>query len=445
MKFSSFVLLFLIPFFPFAQYVNKQIDHIVEEHYSSFPDVGLVVSVSNPDGIVYERASGYADLAFDIKAGTNHKFRIGSITKQFTAVAILKLLEENKLSLTDSIQQFLPDFPYHGHKITIEHLLTHTSGVPEYTYKEDWFPVISKTSKTPLELVEYFMHDPFQFNPGERYAYSNSGYHLLGCIIEKVTQKSYEEYLSSIIFEPLGMENTSCHNSLQILKNFAKGYESRNGAVYNASYVDPQQPFAAGNIVSTTGDLRKWYEGLFNEKIIRAQTLAKALQPFQLNNSQYTHYGYGWELDTIQGMPVIKHNGTIPGYNADVLYFLDSKILVSALSNSMPVTNMVKKIGAAANLKPLEEPEYLNLSLKKLAEFEAAYEGSFGQYLFEVIDNRLYYSSGGGNKFEIKAVEKNKFYSRDWDVFFEFKKFDSSKYQNVVLHWNGEEYEFKKI
>lgn len=436
------LLFLLIPGICFSQNLSEEIDNIIENHHSTFPEVGLVVSVSRPGEIIYEKAKGLSDLSFEVPTQVDHKFRIGSVTKQFTAVAILQLSENHKLSLEDSIQKFLPEYPSKGKPILIKHLLSHTSGIPDYVNKPEWFPKISKLNLDPQQLMHYFKADSLNFSPGERFEYSNSGYHLLGLIIEKVSGFTYAEYLQKKIFQPLEMNSSFCYLADEPVKDLAKGYTDGTTGKSKAIYIFPAQAYSAGSIVSTVSDLRKWYEGLFTYRILKQESLEQAIKPFRLNDSAFTYYGFGWQLDTIQGMPVIKHGGDYPGYNSEVIYFPETKILVSAVSNSMPVTTMVKKIGALANNRPLPLPEFIDLPEKELQTFEAVYRSGTDTWIFESKGKKLFYTRNGSRRFEIKPVTRSKFYSQDWDVYLDFRDFKNSKYRQFFLIWNGQEIQF---
>ena len=393
-----------------------------------------MISVSNEQEVLFEKAYGYSNLSFEVKAETDHKFRIGSLTKQFTAVAILKLVEQEKLSLADPLEKYLPGFPS---GVNIEHLLTHTSGLIDYGNKPYWFPKVSKQDLEPAALAEYIKNDSLQFQPGSSYHYSNSGYHLLGLIIEKVSGRTYAEFMKEEIFNPLEMTNTFAHNSTSVIEGLAEGYEFRNGVSYAPEYIHPKQPFSAGNLLSTAADLRKWYKGLFSGKIIKPETLEMALTPYTLNDSTETAYGYGWDLDKLQGLQVIKHGSYYPGYTAEAWYFPETKVLVTAFSNSMPLTNLAKKAGLLANSKPLEQKEFLQLTAEELLPFSATYEKGNDQWAFDVIDDKVYYSRNNSSWYEIKPVKKNLFYSLDWDIYLEFKDLKNGIFNTYVFHWNG--------
>ncbi|MFD1079620.1 serine hydrolase domain-containing protein, partial [Longispora fulva] len=235
------------------------------------------------------------------------KFRIGSVTKQFTAVAILQLMERGKLHLNDSIQKFLPNFPVKKHTTTIEHLLTHTSGLKEVTELEVFSTDLMLKGIDPELLINYFKDYPLEFEPGTEFRYSNSGYHLLGLIVQKVSGMEYNKYIKKNLFEPAGMENSMAGDNRELISNRVSGYEKANSSIVNAAYLDMSIPFSAGNLLSTTSDINKWYKALFQYQLIPEGTLEKALTPYRFKDSSSSKYGYGWFIDSLQGEKVVSH------------------------------------------------------------------------------------------------------------------------------------------
>ncbi len=242
---------------------------LVDDLYKPFQTKyasGVAVLVSQNGKVIYKKAYGYADAEKKTPITPSTKFRIGSITKQFTASAILKLQEEGKLKVTDKLSKYFPDFP-RGDEVTIHHLLTHTSGIHSYTGKNDFIEKVVKPI-TNEALLAYFKNDPYDFNPGERYQYNNSGYFLLGYIIEKISGKSYAQYLQDAFFTPLQMKNTGIHSSTLKLENEAKGLTKENGQYKLALDWDMSWAGGAGAIYSTVEDLYTWNEAVFNGKVL---------------------------------------------------------------------------------------------------------------------------------------------------------------------------------
>ncbi|MAP88534.1 hypothetical protein CMK16_14410, partial [Candidatus Poribacteria bacterium] len=243
---------------------------------------GAAVLIAQDGEILYQKGFGYANLENQIPITPQTKFRIGSITKQFTASAILKLQEESLLKVTDRLSKFLPDYP-RGDEVTIHHLLTHTSGIHNYTdYPE--FASAVETYIEAEEMIQLFKTDKFDFNPGEKWAYSNSGYFLLGYIIEKVSGQSLENHLKHHFFDPTGMKNTEVHNSKHPPKNEATGYSYSYvaGKPEKAINWDMSRVGGAGNLYSTTQDLYHWNEAIFKSKLLNQNTLKSAFTPVKI-------------------------------------------------------------------------------------------------------------------------------------------------------------------
>jgi len=262
------------------------------------------------DGKVLRKINyGLANIEFGVANTPETKFRLGSMTKSFTATAILMLHDQEQLNIDDPVSKYLTDFP-NVNQITIRHLLTHTSGFSE--------------SK----------EEPLLFEPGKRISYSNYGYNLLGQIIEKVSGNSYETYLQEKIFEPLGMSNSGYDHAAPILKNRASGYTNRtNGTFVNSEYIDMSGPHSAGALYSTVEDLFLWDQALYSGKLLKANTLKQSFTPTKLSSGREAAYGMGWMLNSRGGLQEVGHGGDITGFNSYIARFPDQKFTVVVLSN----------------------------------------------------------------------------------------------------------------
>ena len=304
---------------------DPKMDAVPQAYFDSGRFMGAVLAVR--DGtVLLDKGYGRADLEWNIPNSPQVKFRLGSITKQFTAAAILLLEQQGKLKTDDPIKKYLPDAPAAWDKITIYHLLTHTSGIPNFTGFAD-YPVFEKLHTTPAELVARFRDKPLEFEPGEKFSYSNSGYALLGYLIEKVSGRGYADFLQETIFTPLRMADTGYDVSAKILEQRARGYSRGLDGLVNAGPVDMTVPFAAGGLYSTTHDLLLWETGLFGGKLLSAASLKKMTTPFKQD------YGCGLAIKTEDGHRWIGHGGGIPGFNTDLRYYPDDKLTLVALGN----------------------------------------------------------------------------------------------------------------
>jgi CubicO group peptidase (beta-lactamase class C family) len=298
---------------------------------------GIAVLVSQDGNIVYKKAFGYADIAHKTPITPLTKFRIGSITKQFIASAILKLQEEGKISVKDKLAKFFPDFP-RGDEVTIHHLLTHTSGIHSFTNKDSFLVDVIKPV-TNEQLYNYFKNDTYDFNPGTRYMYNNSGYFLLGYIIEKITGAHYGEYLKKTFFDPLGMTNTGVHTPSLKLTNEALGYQKQTSGYDRSLNWNMDWAGGAGSLYSTVEDLHKWNEGLFNNKVLKEESMKAAFTPVLLNNGQEPagmKYGYGWGISEYRGVKSLGHSGGLHGFISQLMRVTDKKMNIVLLTNVMP-------------------------------------------------------------------------------------------------------------
>ena len=298
---------------------------------------GISVLVAKDGKIIYEKGYGYADLEHKTKISPQTKFRIGSITKQFIASAILKLQEEGRLSINDKLSKYFPDFP-RGGEVSVHQLLTHTSGIHSFTNKETFFADVVKPI-TNDGLLNYFKNDEYDFNPGERYQYNNSGYFLLGLIIEKITGDNYGNYLKKTFFDPIGMTNTGVYSTRVKLTNEALGYEKVNDTYKRALNWNMDWAGGAGSLYSTTEDLFKWNEAVFNNKVLKPESMKAAFTPVVLNNGSKppgVEYGYGWGLGEYRGTNNVSHSGGLHGFISQLMRVPKENMTVVLLTNVIP-------------------------------------------------------------------------------------------------------------
>jgi len=294
---------------------------------------GAAVIVVKDGKTILRKGYGMADLELGIPVDPGMVFRIGSVTKQFTAAAIMLCVERGLLSLDDDVTKFLPGYPTQGRHISIEHLLTHTSGVRSYTGLPSFLSNMRKDYSV-AEMIELFGPQPMEFQPGEKWAYSNSGYFLLGAILEKVSGMSYEEFMKQSIFQPLGMDHTAYGSEAPIIPKRVHGYEKGPDGWINAAYLSMTQPYAAGSLVSNVDDLATWDAALTAGKLLRKETLVRMWTPYKLAGGDVTGYGYGWAISRFEGHPVIGHGGGINGFSCHVLRLPDDGLFVALLTNA---------------------------------------------------------------------------------------------------------------
>ena len=326
------------------EYLSRRFDQVLQTEYKP-TEPGCSVLISRQGKIIYKQAYGISDMELATSLKPEMVFRIGSISKQFTSIAILQLVEKGKIKLSDDIQKYIKDYPSQGHIISIEHLLTHTSGIKSFTsifnFEDDQF----KLDMTPKELIDLFKNEPMDFVPGSKFLYNNSGYILLGYIIELVSGQSYQKYMEENIFKPLKLSNIHYDNHHQLIKNRTKGYQAKLKGFENASYISMTIPYSAGALVSDTEDLFKWNTALFQEKLVKKETLDQAFKSYKLTNGKDTGYGYGWGIGSYKGKKVYFHGGGIVGFFTFAIYLPEEDIYVAVLTNKSvgePSTTAIK-------------------------------------------------------------------------------------------------------
>jgi CubicO group peptidase (beta-lactamase class C family) len=302
---------------------------------SSDTTASVAIGVMRGAEVILAEGYGHADIENDVHATAETVYRIGSITKQFTSTAIMQLVERGDIDPDDEITEFLPDYATQGHRITIHHLLTHTSGIKSYTglgreHRNRTFRV----DLTHDELIDMFEDEPFDFGPGEQWRYNNSGYYLLGVIIERVTGQSYADYLDEHIYGPLEMNASSYCGEKKIIPNRAEGYERSDGRLVNDDPLSMNIPGAAGALCSSVTDLLKWQTAMNANSLISQQSYDLMTTPARLNNDSVTTYGYGLAVRETNGHRRIAHGGGINGFVTMLAYYPDDDLTVVVLSNT---------------------------------------------------------------------------------------------------------------
>ena len=295
---------------------------------------GAAVIVVQDGKPVLRKGYGLAEVELGVPIQPDMVFRVGSVTKEFTSACVLLLAEQGRLRLDDDIAKYLPDYPAGGRRITIEQLLTHTSGIRSYTDMPAWAARM-REDWTLSELVDIFKNEPFDFEPGTRWHYSNSGYVLLGLILEKATGKKYGDLVSEMIFRPLGMKDTRYGSDEPIVPRRVSGYQKTAAGVVNAPFLSMTQPFSAGAIVSTVDDLARWQAALDRGAILTPESRKKMWTPVTLPDGTPTRYGYGWDIWSYEDHPVVEHGGSINGFQTANMRWPADRLYVAVLSNCL--------------------------------------------------------------------------------------------------------------
>ena len=406
----------------FSQKLDKRIDKMASAMYEA-DKTGATILVAKGDEVLYKKGFGMANLELKVPMQPEMVMEIGSITKQFTAAAILMLMEEGKLSLDDDITKFISDYPTHGHTITIHHLLTHTSGIKSYTSMQEWTTQWRKDF-APMELIDLFKNQPMDFAPGEQWSYNNSGYFLLGYIIEKASGMKYAEFIDQRIFRPLNMKNSYYGSMRKLIPNRAEGYQTEGEEILNAEYLSLTQPYAAGSLMSTVEDLYTWNRAVMSGKVISKESLALAHTDYPLNNGEKTNYGYGWGFNDINGSRTIEHSGGIFGYISNGIYLPDEDIYVVILTNCNcedPGT-LSTRIAAEAAGKPYPEmDDVISLKADDMQKFTGVYEFDDGLLReFSLDGDQLYSQREYNTPLKVYPYGPNKFFYEGSLVLLEF-------------------------
>jgi D-alanyl-D-alanine carboxypeptidase len=309
-----------------------RVDSLVHAYMAESHAPGLSVAVTRGRDTLIMAGYGLADIAAHRQATPATIYEIGSNTKQFTSAAIMRLAEQHKLSIDDEVSKFLPQIPLHGNRVTIRQLLTHTSGIHSYTEVEAWRAHWAE-DLTPDSIMGFVAKDTFDFAPGTRFKYDNSGYILLGMVIEKVSGKSYAKYLENEFFKPLGLTHTSYCPSHPTDTAFASGYSKKDDGVVPHEYLSLTQPYAAGSLCSTVGDFVQWQRALAGGKVVSPESFTQMSTAGTLNSGEHTRYGFGLAPGDILGHKDVGHSGGIPGFTTMAYYFPADTLNIVVFSN----------------------------------------------------------------------------------------------------------------
>lgn len=312
---------------------NARVDAYVKAELAKRQIPAASVALVKNGQAIYAKGFGKAQLELGVPASADTVYQIGSLTKQFTAAAILLLRDEGKLKLDDALSAYVPELPTEWKPVTLRHLLTHTSGIFSYTSLPGFFPKTARRDLTHSELLA-LVPAKLQFEPGAKFEYSNTGYYLLGMVIEKVTGNTWSEFLAQKVFRPLGMADTRANVWSAVIKHRAGGYTLADGKVANAEYISATSPFSAGSLLSTVNDLAKWATAIEQGKLLGPASHDEMWRPHQLASGRSTGYGFGWSVGKLREHPLIDHGGRIPGFSSYIAFFPAQKLWVIALCNS---------------------------------------------------------------------------------------------------------------
>jgi CubicO group peptidase (beta-lactamase class C family) len=404
---------------------------VVRQHVDTKTFMGSVL-VARDGEVLLSEGFGFANLEWQVPNMPTTKFRLGSITKQFTAAAILLLAERGKLSLEDPIEKHWPEAPAAWHSVTIYHVLTHTGGIPNLTS----FPEFTtfKLSPSPVEkTVALFKDRPLEFVPGSQMRYSNSGYVLLGYLIERISGQSYAAFLRNNIFEPLSMHDTGYDAHAEIIERRAAGYSPSPNGFANSPYIDMTIPGGAGGLYSTTEDLLRWTQGLFGGTLLTGASLEKMTTPFK------DDYALGVASRERNGRKVISHDGGIEGFNTSLMYYPAEKVTIVVLGNVTggAPSQIANQAGAVMFGEPVALPAQrteVQLPPDVLGGYAGAYPLAPNFTLtVTVVNGGLISRATGQAEVPFYAEAKDKFFARALDAQIEFVRGDDGNVNGLIL------------
>ncbi len=424
----------------FSQGIPQKSDELLEAfaRLNKFNGTALIYQNGK---ILLEKGYGFKDVENKTLNDSNTIFQIGSITKQFTAVVILKLLERNQLSLSDRLSKYYPDFPK-GDSITIEHLLTHTSGIFNYTNDASFMSTEVTNPASEQKILALFKDKDLQFSPGTNWAYSNSGYSLLGYIIEKVTDTPYEEVVRKFIFAPLEMKDSGFDFAGLVHKEKATGYDNLE---QKSVVVDSSVSYAGGAIYSIVWDLLKWHNALQANKLIANSLLEKAYTPY-MNN-----YGYGVTIDSVFNKRRVSHSGGIFGFSSYITRVPEDDVCIVVLNNinNRHLADISNRLLAITYGEAYEIPaprQEIKLGTDILQKYVGIYEVRPDFSITVTLeDGRLMGQPSGQRKSPLFAVKENRFFLKDVEVEVEFLSDKIAGINELVFYQNGKVTSGKKV
>ena len=438
--------------------VNQDVMARINEYMDALVKTGKFngsLLIARNGTVVVSKGYGMSNFELDVPNTPQTKFRIGSITKPFTAIAIMLLQQRGKLSVQDSICKYVADCPAGWQPITLHHLLSHSSGLAKHDKADDYL----KTAMMPMsvmQLIEHFKNKPADFKPGEKFDYNNNGYILLGYVIEKSSGQSYEAFLRDNIFVPLGMTNSGYDQHEPVIKNRATGYlrsDDRAGAgLVNAVYIDQSQSFSAGALYSTTEDLLRLDQALYDDKLLSRKTQEAMFTPAIGEYGPAPNYGYGWFINRQFNRRAISHPGGIPGFTGIITRFPDDKVVIILLGNleNSQVIRASRDLAAIIFGEKYEIPvERVSIKIdpKVLTAYVGEYEDRPGRITSISIQNEalVLKLSGQPVGMPLLAQSETQFFHPVQDVQVAFIKDASGQVVEVTLRLNGREFHAKKI
>ena len=410
-------------------------DEVVRASFEADEFTGAVL-VARDGEVLLDRGYGFANREWSVPNDGDTKFRLGSVTKQFTAVAIMLLNERGLVDLDAPVKTYLPDAPAAWDGVTVRHLLTHTAGVPNFTDFDDYGA--SKTLPATMDsLIGRFRDRPLDFQPGEGWSYSNSGYILLTAIVEKASGRSYADFVAETLFQPLGMADSGYDSHAAVLPRRASGYAPTARGIVNADYIDMSIPQGAGALYSTTRDLLKWEQGLFGGRLLTPASLALLTTPVR------NQYAFGLAVTQAGGNTTIAHSGGIEGFNTNMAWDPDRRMTVIVLGNlngpgSDQVAGSLMALARGETVTLASERQAVAVAPEVLRSYEGVYElAPTFAITISVVDGKLMAQATGQDAFELHPESDSRFFLTVVDAQITFTRDDAGAVDGLILHQGG--------
>jgi len=443
-KFAILITVLCIGLISCSQNVTGDLDTIMSSYAKLYKFNGSVLIAKNGK-ILLDKGYGFRNAADKVLNDENTVYQLGSITKQFTTTIILKLQEEKKLSVKDKLSKYFPEYPK-SDSITLEQLMLHLSGIYNYTNNRDFMANEVTKPANREKMMAMFKDKPLDFSPGTKWSYSNSGYSLLGYIIEIVTKKPYEQVVREYIFAPLKMTHSGFDFTHLKSNEKATGYfklDNTNASI--APIVDSSVSFSAGAIYSTIGDLYLWHKGLEANIVLTKAQQEKAYTPVKNN------YGYGWVIDSVEGKRRVGHGGGIHGFVTNIARVPEDDICIVMLSNGSDETlqQITNALFNALYNKPYELPKErteIKLPVETLNQYVGEYEIRPDLHVIMSVKNGELTALPTGQRENILYAEKEDFFFvKEQDIQVEFTRNEQKQLTGFILHQNGRKTSCKKI
>ncbi|GGG40927.1 serine hydrolase [Dokdonia pacifica] len=449
------LLLVIISHSNFAQSEKQHLKTIEQFLIEEYPknEPGAAVLIAKNGEIIFEKAYGLASLDPKRKLKKDMVFQIASMTKQFVSAAILQLVEEGKMSLSDTIQKYVSYYPTKTHPITIHHLLSQTSGIPNYFDVDDNEFYLLAQEHTPQQLIHYYKDESLTFKPGSKWSYSNSNYPLLGAALEKVTGQSLKDYLRIHIFEPLGMTSSGLWYPENIKKNrIPVGYNEKNGKVYPGPKIVGSALYAPGGIVSTVQDLLLWNRALVQKTVISEFVVEQLTTEKTIDSGEGTGYGYGFFIKNLKGSPTIQHGGNLFGYTSSGLYLPNEDLFICILANRKfdRTEELANYLASVLLNNPIEIFSKKEISKEQLQDYIGIYELQSEElsrtFEIKLYDNQLLLSDpkAPANDAILTPSDKDIFILKAVNASFKFQRNEKGQVTGYEVI-QGETFVFKKV